>query len=343
MSIIVKSPGLLTTVQDIGCYGFQKYGVSTYGPMDKKAFQLANILVGNDREEASFEITIMGPTLLFTENCVIAVVGADLGLLINNMQVEHNASHMIHAGDFVSFWGCKSGCRAYLSVRGGIKIEKIMNSASTMIKSKVGGYKGRPLQCDDMLELAYKKAMFDDYFKRKVNYVFTKESKKEIRVILGPQDDRFTKEGMETFLTEPYGIGIEFDRMGYRLEGSKIEHIAEAGIISDGNVFGAIQVPGDGKPIIMMADCASVGGYTKIATIISIDIPEIAQSKTGDKIYFKKIEIDEAQELYINEQKYLNDIEEKMKIIGNSISEKEYSITINDKQYSVLVQESVNQ
>ncbi len=349
---MVRNQGFLTTIQDKGRYQYQAFGVPVSGAMDTYSLSLANILVDNDVDEAVLEATILGPTIEFTEDNIIAITGADLMPNVNGIEVMMNSAFLCHKGDVLSFKGVKTGSRAYIAFAGGLAVPKVMASKSTYIKAGIGGYKGRKLEKNDEIGFENPKLSLTNLSSRRlfINELDNQTSKKvlKLRVIMGPQEDRFTEKGINTFLNSVYTVSNEFDRMGCRLEGEKIQHIADGNIISDGISFGAIQVPSHGTPIIMLADRQTIGGYTKIANVISIDLPKIAQAKAGDKIIFEKISITEAQSLYKEQLAELEKI--KMSFLNESkLNEKNsyelhtlskhYQVKVNNKLYNVEVTE----
>ena len=302
MGIQIINGGFLTTIQDMGRYGYQETGMSVSGVMDTRAASLANILVGNDTNEAVIEITMMGPTMKFTEDEIIAVTGGDLGAKIDGKPVERYRAVLVKAGQTLSFMGMYGGSRAYIAFAGGLDIPVVMGSRSTNLKSKVGGYEGRKLGTGD--EIAFRApASWLPHMAERV-YGLPSYGAKEwtLRVVMGPQDDCFTDKGINTFLNSTYTISNEYDRMGCRMDGPVIEHVTDGNIISDGIAFGAIQVPTEGKPIIMMADRQTTGGYTKIANVISADFRLLGQLKAGDKVKFEKVSIQAAQEALLNQR-----------------------------------------
>ena len=289
----VIQPGPLTAIQDIGRSGYQQFGVPTSGALDNYAYRISNLLVGNAEEAAALEITLFGCQLRALRETMIAITGADLAVTVNGAPAPVWESLSLKQGDVLSFPRLGSGCRAYLAVAGGIAIPKVMKSASTYTKAGIGGFGGRPLQKGDILQ-ANQGATFVKVVRVPSEYIPVYRNQVEIRVIPGPQDDLFTEEGISTFLNSDYTVSAQADRMGYRLEGPRIQHREGADIISDGIPLGAVQVPGDGLPIILLVDRQTTGGYTKIATTISVDIPRIAQAKPGDKINFKKVDEEQA-------------------------------------------------
>jgi biotin-dependent carboxylase-like uncharacterized protein len=284
----VVQPGPLTTVQDLGRTGYQQYGVPTSGALDDYAFRLGNLLVGNDEGAASLEITLFGCQLRALRETLIAITGADLAPTINDRPAPAWESLWLKSGQVLSFTRLRKGCRAYLAVAGGIRVLEVMQSASTCVRAGIGGLNGRPLRKGDVFK-AHEGDASAKAARIPTRYIPAYSHDLALRVILGPQDDYFTDEGISTFLNSEYIVSAQADRMGYRLEGPVIQHRTGADIVSDGIPLGAIQVPGDGLPIILLADRQTTGGYTKIATIISVDIPKVAQAKPGDSIKFQQV------------------------------------------------------
>lgn len=305
--IKIINPGLLTTIQDLGRWGYQRYGMSVAGSMDHFSTRVANWLVGNDENEAVLEATMMSPEIQFLCDEVISITGANMKPKINGEPVPMWTSLLVRADDKLSFSASVSGIRTYIAFSTGIDVPQIMNSKATFLKGKVGGLEGRKLAKEDELPLGNK--IIPDsgsYLPIKFNPEYKNDD--TIRVVLGPQDDYFSKEAIDTFLNSEYKITSEADRMGYRLDGEKIEHIEGADIISDGIVFGSVQVPGHGSPIIMMADRQTTGGYTKIATVITPDLSKLAQMKPGGKVKFERVSIEEAQNIYREYENKMSDI-----------------------------------
>lgn len=326
-SMKVVKAGLCTTIQDIGRIGYQQYGVPVSGVMDEFAFRVANFLVGTDENNAVLEIPYLGPTLEFDFDITIAITGANLSPKINGQDIAMWKSVNIRKGDVLTFSTIRSGVRAYLAFSAEIDVPFVNGSKSTLLKSRLGGFEGRQLKIGDILNFKNPKLVA----KRKIlasKYIPEYLKNEEIRVVLGPQDDYFTEKGINTFLNSEYEVTKEADRMGMRLEGEAIEHKNKADIISDAAVFGSIQVPGNGKPIILLADRQTTGGYTKIATVIKAELPKLAQMTTGNKIKFRKLTVEEAEQEYINFYKKLEEIK-------NSI-EKDNKKDYSEKELKVL-------
>lgn len=309
--IEVLRPGLLTTVQDLGRYGYQQYGMVVAGAMDAFSLAVGNLLVGNPRNAAGLEITLIGPELQFHQESVIAITGADLKATLDNHPLPRWKSIYVEPGQILRFHRPQQGIRAYLCIAGGIDVKPIMKSRSTFLKGKMGGYQGRVLQSGDILPVGSTHLPFSQitgrFLSPREQPVYDK--KVTLRVIMGPQADAFTEEGVHTFLTSSYKVTPQSDRMGTRLEGPPIQHKEGADIISDGIAPGSIQVPAGGQPIILLADRNTTGGYTKIATVISVDLPLIAQSAPGHTLSFRAVEIEEAQKLAIAQEKLLRQLE----------------------------------
>ena len=301
MSIIIEEGGFLTTIQDAGRFGKQQFGVAVSGAMDLRSMRIANLLVGNDKDEATIEATMMGPVLKFEKENVFAITGADLSPRLNGEPIEGYRATKAKKGDIISFGTINSGYRAYIAFAGGLDIPDVMGSKSTFLWGSFGGYRGRSLQSNDRIEF---RAPKDSLSNMEERYLVPETfSNKEItlRVICGPQQSAFTKKGYKTFFLNPYTITSEYSRVGAWLEGEAVEHTKDGNIISDGNAFGSIQVPSNGKPIIMLAERYTNGSFAKIATVISTDLPLLAQSKPGMKMHFEEINVYEARDAYMTE------------------------------------------
>ena len=302
MSITVLNPGLLTTVQDLGRVGYQQFGVSVSGVMDPRATTIANILVDNPDGEAVLECTMMGPHLQFNKANVIAITGGDLGATLDGQPVQTYRAIKVEAGQVLRFTAPKKGCRAFIAFAGGLDIPEVMGSRSTYMKAKIGGFKGRKLEKGDEIGFRDPKPELRNLNLRSMAPEFVPRAEYSVRVVLGPQDDYFTDDGIQTFLSQVYTVTPEFDRMGCRLDGPVIKHKDGGDIISDGIAFGAIQVPSAGTPIIMLGDRQTTGGYTKIANVISADFRILAQLKTGDKVRFEKVSVKAAQDALLTQR-----------------------------------------
>ncbi|WP_455715226.1 5-oxoprolinase subunit C family protein [Anaerosporobacter sp.] len=297
MGIRIIKPGLMTTIQDGGRTGFQDQGIPVAGAMDLKSMRLANILLANKQSEAVIECTILGPDLEFLSDCLFAITGANMQPTINEQSIPLYHVILGKKGDILRMNMALDGVRSYLAFAGGLDIASVLGSKSTDLRCKIGGYEGRCLQTEDTIDFLKPTSHLVNMYKRYEDIQLLYREEITVRVLLGPQDEHFTEKGIETFLSTPYEIMQESNRMGYRLQGEAIEYQESVDIISDGITFGSIQIPSNGMPIIMMADHQTTGGYAKIATVVSVDLPLLAQHKIGSRIRFEAITLKEAQKL----------------------------------------------
>lgn len=311
----VIEPGVLTTVQDLGRYGLAQFGVPPSGASDLFSLRAANLLAGNQENEACLETTIMGLKLRALREAVIAITGGDLSPLLNGDPLEMWRTHLLVEGDVIAFKALKSGCRAYLAVAGGISVPPVMGSRSTCLSGKFGGLAGRPLRRGDRLHIPDVSMPMNRLgFRFPDEWAPRFKNEACLRVIPGPQTLHFTEKGFQTFCSAVYRVTPQCDRTGVRLDGPKIERRpdVEESIISEGLVPGAIQVPGDGKPMIILTEVVT-GGYTKIATVISTDLTKVAQLKPGDQVRFEPVFIEEAHRL-------LREQEEQLKTLRDALA-----------------------
>ncbi|HSL01736.1 MAG TPA: biotin-dependent carboxyltransferase family protein [Rubrobacteraceae bacterium] len=305
MTIRVKSPGLLTTVQDTGRFGEYAIGMPPSGAMDVFSYQVGNYLVGNEEGAAGLEITYFGPELEFTADAVIAVTGAEMPPKINGEQAATWEALQVREGDVLSFDYLNSGARSYLAIAGGIDVPVFMHSRSTYTLIGLGGHEGRALQEGD--ELAVMEATGrSDRIGRRVDDdhipAYSKET--ELRVIVGLASYRLTEESMEEFLSTTWTVTPDADRVGYRYKGGELKFVEreqpagagadQANVVDFGYPIGSIQVPGGVEPIVLMNDAVTGGGYATIGTVISADRDRLAQTKTNDKTRFRSVDLEEA-------------------------------------------------
>jgi len=295
-SIEVLRPGLLTTVQDRGRFGYQKIGVPASGGVDGVALRVANVLVGNPQAAAALEITALGPQLRFLADAVVAMGGAEMQADLDGRPVPWYQSFLVRAGQTLDVQACTRGLRSYLAVAGGVDVPVLLGSRSTCLAAAFGGFQGRALAAGDVLRTGPPPGPLTDLANREVPEAWRprQTSPVMLRVVLGPQDDAFTAQGLRTFLESTYQVTQHTDRMGCRLDGAEIAHRESADIISDWVPTGGVQVPGDRKPIILLADRQTTGGYPKIATVIGPDLPLVAQCRPGDPLRFRAVTLAEA-------------------------------------------------
>jgi biotin-dependent carboxylase-like uncharacterized protein len=300
----VVRPGLFDTLQDMGRIGYMALGMPTAGAMDRVALTLANALCGNPANTAGLEIGVMGPDLLVEADSVrVALVGPLSASLIDgpdNSQgappkpIDSDRTHLLKRGQVLRVGMVEGSSTAYLAVAGGFGLHPFMGSLSTYARAGVGGYQGRKLAAGDSLPLARDHAPPGD--EKKLGQPFDYGGG-PVRVVWGPQDDYFSTKGRRTFVESDYRVSKEADRMGIRFEGSTIEHSKGADIISDGIGPGAIQVPGAGLPIVLLGDRQTVGGYSKIATVASVDLPRLGRLLPGQVVRFAPVTVEEAEKL----------------------------------------------
>lgn len=282
----------MTSIQDAGRFGWQRYGVSSSGAMDQLALAAANALVGNAPGAAALEFMLMGGAFEVEGGAArVAVAGAPCAATVDGRPVAPMSSVTLKAGQRLTVGPAQAGVYAYLAVAGGLALAPQLGSLSLQPRAGIGGLGGRALRAGDRLPLVLADAPAGPELALDPVPV---EAGSAVRVVLGPQDDYFTKAGIETFLSSAYIVSREADRMGYRLTGPKIEHARGFNIVSDGIVAGSVQVPGSGEPIVMMADRQTTGGYPKLATVLSADLRLVAQRRAGEAIRFAAVPVEEA-------------------------------------------------
>ena len=294
----ITTPGLLTTVQDLGRFGFGRFGVAPSGVLDNVAMRVGNLLVDNLESEAVLELTLPGFKANILSDVVVALTGADLGLHINGKTYGPWRSYRLGPGDILSLESLNSGCRSYLAVGGGLQVPEVLGSRSTNLGSGFGGLEGRSLRRGDILKAdSPRHHLHAAGRKYDLNAVPAYSNDWEARVVMGPQNEHFPDESCDRFLNTVYKVSPQSDRTGIRLHGSPIavrEGQPES-IISEGIISGAIQIPGDGQPIIILGETVS-GGYRKIATVISADLHMLGQIMPGDQVRFSAVNLREARQ-----------------------------------------------
>ena len=295
----VLAPGIHTTVQDLGRIGYQDIGVPVSGALDGFSLRLANALVGNRPGMPALEILLSGPTLEVAADAVrLALAGAGARLVIGGEKqrvVAAGQSVLLSRGEVLQIVVDRQCACCYLAVEGGIAVPLVLGSASTYVRAAIGGLEGRALRRDDIVPLAIARApeRVELRLPRSPHVV----RDQSIRVILGPQQDYFTEEAIATLLSAEFSVSKSADRMGMRLEGPPLRHRRGWDIISDAIATGAIQVPGSGQPILLLADHQTTGGYPKIATVVSSDLAIIGRRRPGDTLRFAAVTVEEAEEL----------------------------------------------
>jgi biotin-dependent carboxylase-like uncharacterized protein len=316
VNVEVVKPGVLSLLQDRGRVGFQRFGVPVSGAMDAWSHRVANVLVGNSDQEATLEVTLIGPSLRFPEAALIAITGADLSPRIGEHAVPQGTAVLVRAGSLLEFGRRVTGVRAYLAVRAGFDVEPVMGSRSTYVRGGFGGLSGRALRKGDALQVVAADA--EQAFPQPAAKVRTGTlpfaafdeplalpsppfgaSPSMVRVIAGQQWDAFTDAARQSLCEGEFRLHPQSDRMGFRFEGPKLALREPLEMISEAVAFGTIQVPADGNPIVLMADRQTTGGYPKIASVASVDLPVLAQTMPQQPVRFTMVSLEDAQRLYL--------------------------------------------
>lgn len=364
--IMVINGGMLTTVQDEGRYGYQASGIQVSGVMDRTAALLANALVGNDElseaeDAALLEATYLGPELGFGQDALAAVAGGMPDVQLDGAAVPPYRAIAVKAGQRLKVAAQKSGLRAYIAVSGGFATERALGSRSTNLKLGLGGYLGRKLEAGDVLTVgkpgeyaaralsgraglrALPEKFVDALVQRGVLLGADGGKIRQIRVILGPQEDYFSRQSIAAFAEAVYTVSNNSDRMGYRLQGAAVDKAKQQDLITDGIAFGSVQIPPDGQPIIMLADHQTTGGYPKLATVATVDLPLLAQSMPGDRLQFRIISVQEAQQLLRQQHEELVQVIHRMKeqavLTVHPAGAKQFRLTINGEAFDVAIRQ----
>lgn len=312
---------LQATIQDLGRYGFQKYGVIASGAMDPYAHRLANILVGNDEQAATIEIALVGPAIEFSEDTVIALCGGDLSPKLEGQAAPMWRTLSIKKGNTLTFGEPRIGARCYLAVAGGIDVPEVMGSRSTYLRAGIGGFQGRALKKGDEIpsgqiskqhysSLLRNTEDESDWMLPPARYF----EEPVIRMMAGRQFDLFDDNSKQRIFQQAFAVSSNSDRMGYRLEGPRLALSTSAELISEAVAFGSVQVPADGNPIVLLADRQTTGGYPKIGQVASVDLPLISQLKPGQQLRFKKISLADAQQRWIEQEQSIREIKAAIKL-----------------------------
>lgn len=283
-TMTVLRAGMLTTVQDLGRWGRQHLGVPVAGPMDWYAHRLANAIVGNTAGAPALEITLLGPELLTDVEAVCAVAGAEFELTAGDRRVRMFEPFVLRAGERLRFGSRLSGSRATLAVSGGFTVPPVLGSRATSLTSRMGPFGGRALKVGDVLPVGPPAGAIRRHNGRPMHLP---RGGARVRVMMGPHESTFSDRARRAFRTGRYVVTPESNRMGYRLDGPKLEYAAPISMLSDATPIGSLQVPPSGWPILLMADRQTTGGYPKIATVITADIPVAGQLAPGDWIEFE--------------------------------------------------------
>jgi biotin-dependent carboxylase-like uncharacterized protein len=307
----VVEPGIFTTIQDLGRKGYFASGIPPSGAMDRFALRMGNLLVKNPIDEAGIEMTAIGMKARVLKETVIALAGAQFSAKLNGNAIPLWQTIYLKEGDLLSIEKPRSGWRGYLCIAGGMDVPPVLGSKSTYTLGGLGGIRGRTLKKGDLIPAGIPRSSLDTLKGRKVKESVLPEagSEKELRVVLGPQDDHVKGESIEVFLNTPYQVSIRSNRVGYRFEGpqlffkerpeSRDAGLDPSNIVDDGNAIGAIQIPAGKEPICLGVDGVTMGGYVKIACLITADMNRMAQLKPKDLVRFKSVTVDEARSILL--------------------------------------------
>jgi len=304
MSLRFINPGMQTSIQDAGRSGFMHQGISKSGAMDPLSLQLANWLASNPLNQAAIEVALVGPTIEFTQSLSIAICGAEFDLSLNDESVFNSETINVKAGDILAFKRLRQGARAYLAFAGNLNVDSCFGSQSTHLTAKFGGYKGRQFESNDVLTVLpaqeTKKRVLPEAYRPTFtgNYL--------LRCCPSIETESIEQESLDVFYDSTYTVSINSNRMGLRLEGKPVTLKSSIEIISSGLTQGSIQVPPSGLPIISSVDGQTIGGYPRIANVISSDLNILGQLKTGDKIGCLPVSRDKAWHLLQQKQTFLN-------------------------------------
>jgi len=329
MALKVHRAGILSTLQDLGRYGYQRFGVPVGGVMDEYSHRLANLLVGNAEHEATLEITLSGPRLEFTEDTLIGICGGDFTPTLDGSRVPAARPVLLRKGCVLDFGTCRLGCRAYLAVGGGFDVPLVMGSKSTYLRGGFGGLGGRALRRGDVVPTGETDAASYPSLRRELdagarfayprwsvnaNSAFLAHGHHRIHFIPGRHWELFTADSREQFAGVEYRIAPDSDRMGYRLEGPVLALIQPADILPEAVTFGSIQVPPDGHPIVLMANRQTTGGYPRLGEVSTVDLPLLAQLPPGDTLRFEPIAPEDSQRLYLQRDHDLGIMREALRM-----------------------------
>lgn len=324
MSLRVLRPGLLTTVQDGGRPGFRRYGVSVGGAADVRSLRLANLLVGNPPLAPALEMTLVGAELEAERDLYIAACGAEMAATVNGEPLPAGRTAYVRQGAVIAFRSAAQGCRTYLAVRGGIDVPRKLGGAGTDLAAGFGGFAGRALGPGDRIAIgepaspppAWMRRLADEAAAAQAPFAAASWFPEPfepwrgrmpgvVRLLPGPEFAKFRRESVDALLGERFRVDPRSSRMGCRLVGPTLQLAAPLEMLSEPVSPGAVQVPPQGDPIVLMADSQTIGGYPRIAHVISADLPLVAQLKPGDEVLFELVDLAAARRILLEESRYL--------------------------------------
>ncbi len=311
MNTVLTRAGFLTSVQDLGRTGFRQFGVSTSGALDSFGLRVANLLVGNDEGAAGLEITLGGLQLRFADERIVAWCGGEFDVQIGSRALP--AGHVAHlqAGDELKFGRAQIGCRCWLAISGGIDVPVVLGSRSTDLRANFGGLEGRTLRDGDQLSLGEFRqsetaaAAGISSWTAPHNWARPASRHPSLRFIRGVDWNRFNDVTIQRLMQHEFSVSPDSDRMGVRFDGSELKREDETDLISEAVAPGTIQVPPSGKPILLLGDCQTIGGYPKIAHVITVDLGIAAQLRAGDGVRFFEVSLQDAHRLLLERERDL--------------------------------------
>ncbi len=310
MSVIVERAGFLTSVQDLGRAGYREVGVSSGGALDSFGLRVANLLVGNDESAAGLEITLGGLQLRFEDERVVAWCGGEFDVQSGSKMMPPGHMACLHAGDELKFARPRVGCRAWLAISGGIDVPIVLGSRSTDLRARFGGFEGRTLRDGEVIPLATGEALSSpsagiSSWTAPHDWVRPAKPKPILRFIRGVDWNRFKASTLRRLTSETFAISPDSDRMGVRLDGPDLKRVDESDLVSEAVAPGTLQVPPSGKPILLLGDCQTIGGYPKIAHVITVDLGIAAQLCAGDYVRFSEVSLADAHRFLFERERQL--------------------------------------
>ena len=290
--------GAISLLEDLGRFGYQNMGLTTGGSMDEHASRWANRLLNNAADCVVLEVTLGNVELLAESDCVISLCGADMPIHINGKSVMNWSTHRVLQGDHITLGWAKEGMRSYLAVKGGFQIAPEFGSVSTVVRESLGGLNGQPLTSGNLLPFIDEQQPDKSQMNKMVPWYSKPDysTVPTLRVIAGYQFEHFSSEDIDRFFSSNYEIKADSDRMGFRLSGPVLSSTL-AGIMSEGIAYGAIQIPADGQPIILLKDRQTLGGYPKLGTLLPVDAFRLSQARPGSEVRFTSISLESAQDV----------------------------------------------
>jgi antagonist of KipI len=305
MAIRVKNPGMFSSIQDLGRYGYSHLGISVVGAADRLSLRIANLLVGNDENAPALEMTLLGATLEFEERRIVAITGADCDAKVGTSLVRLGETVDVPAGGVLKCGGMKTGARCYLAVHGGFDVPMVMGSTATDVRGGFGGFEGRRLKAGDVLPT--RGAGNARTRKLKPGVLDAVSRHDTIRLTRGAQQEWFGPDAFDVLFSSPYSISDQSDRTGLRLKGQPLQPREKSQLLTDGIPLGAMQVPQDGQPIILFVDQQTTGGYPKIANVIMADMHHVGQLRPHEQVSFQEVSIPQATTLLKEQEQWLKD------------------------------------